>query len=296
MTRKQTKIENLGPKTAKILAEPVEVEEKVDGSQITFGLTDGQLWINSRGGPINLVAPDKMFARAVGYITSIQSRLSEGSIYCGEYLSREKHNVLNYDRVPTNNIMLFDVVTPTGERVPRVSLMQWADLLGIEAVPLLASGQLGPDPIRDLLNTRSVLGGHNIEGIVIKRSGCVDHKGHPFFVKLVSETFKEIHGNVHTKEHTKSDQFRDACALVASRYTTAARWAKARIHLAETGKLEGSPKDIGLLVKEIQADVLKECGEAIKEELFARAWKVIANEIIKGAPQWYKEQLLKESF
>lgn len=75
-----------------------------------------------------------------------------------------------------------------------------------------------------------------------------------------------------------------------------ARWQKAIQHLAESGRIEDSPRDIGLLIKEIPEDVEKECAAEIKEKLYTWAWPHLRRRIVAGMPEWYKEQLLKKQF
>ena len=84
--------------------------------------------------------------------------------------------------------------------------------------------------------------------------------------------------------------------MIGSALNTQARWQKALQHLREAGKIEDSVRDIGLLMREIPEDVLKECEEEIKEQLFKWAWPHIRRSVARGAPEWYKEHLLKLQF
>src|SRR5687767_4166729 len=92
-----------------IFSGDVIVEEKVDGSQFSFGVVDGELSCRSKGKVLILDAPEKMFLKAVESVRDLP--LHDGWIYRAEYLSTPKHNTLNYSRVPTKNIILFDVRT-----------------------------------------------------------------------------------------------------------------------------------------------------------------------------------------
>ena len=47
--------------TEDLFKELVIVEEKIDGSQISFGKIDGELYARSKGATLNLAAPDKYF-------------------------------------------------------------------------------------------------------------------------------------------------------------------------------------------------------------------------------------------
>lgn len=48
-----------------ILDDPVIVQEKIDGSQISFGVIDGEISIRSKGADIYPESPPKMFKKAV---------------------------------------------------------------------------------------------------------------------------------------------------------------------------------------------------------------------------------------
>lgn len=54
---------------SELLLDPVLVEEKVDGSQLSFGVFEGEegpfLKMKSKGAELNLLAPDNMFKRGV---------------------------------------------------------------------------------------------------------------------------------------------------------------------------------------------------------------------------------------
>src|SRR3990172_1195654 len=94
-----------------IFTSPVIVQEKIDGSQISFGLHEGELYIRSKGAVIHEAAPDKMFAAGVEAIKEVKQILRAGWIYRGEYLKSPHHNVLVYNRIPANHIILFDIET-----------------------------------------------------------------------------------------------------------------------------------------------------------------------------------------
>jgi hypothetical protein len=278
---------------------PVIVEEKIDGSQISFGLIDGELQARSKGATLNLLAPDGMFAKAVAVINSLKNMLPINYIFRGEYLAKPKHNVLCYDRHPENHIIIFDVekwhesgfVSPEEKR-------EMARRLGLECVPVLYRGMIDdPQALRNLLETQSVLGGQKIEGMVIKpeKYDLFGRDKKVLMGKFVSEAFKEVHAATWKDEHgTKGS--RDIIQILAAQLATPARWQKAVIHLKEAGKIEGSPRDIGHLIPETQQDILKECSELIREQLFSWAWPQLKRMCTHGLPEWYKGELMKSQF
>ena len=62
------------------------------------------------------------------------------------------------------------------------------------------------------------------------------------------------------------------------------------------GELEESPRDIGNLIREVQADIEKECKEEIKELLWKFFWRKANRGVTAGLAEWYKERLAKEAF
>lgn len=292
---------HLGDRSVRNIFEgPVVVQEKIDGSQISFRLNDeGDLEVKSRSTLLNVLAPDKMFSKAVEHLQSVKDKLSPGLIYRGEYLSRPKHNVLCYDRVPVGGIALFDVFhTDSGAFAGMETVAGHASLLGLEPCPVLFEGVLaGPEALRPMLDRVSVLGGAKIEGVVVKNYALVTDIDSTFAAKFVSEEFKEVHsGTAVGAERGPKVEGATVQESLLRAHRTPARWQKAVQHLREEGKLTDTPKDIGLLVKEVQADVVAECYEDIAEALFEDFRPRLQAGVIDGLALWYKDQLVKRSF
>ncbi len=66
--------------------------------------------------------------------------------------------------------------------------------------------------------------------------------------------------------------------------------------LKEESKLENSPRDIGLILKEINKDIESEQKEDVKEFLWNEHKREIFANATRGLPEWYKERLLNSSF
>ncbi len=94
---------------AEILQEPVIVEEKVDGSQFSFGVFDGELKCRSKGQQLIIDAPEKLFNHAVATSIELAPILRDGWTYRCEYLQKPKHNTISYSRVPEKHLIVFDV-------------------------------------------------------------------------------------------------------------------------------------------------------------------------------------------
>ncbi len=293
-------IYNLGHAAIRdLFADEVIIEEKIDGSQISFGKTaDGELRMRSKGCMIHTTAPEGMFAKAVESVKAIADKLPPGWTFRGEYLNRPRHNVLAYDRVPKNHIIIFDVDTADQCYLSPEKKLEWAKELGFECVPMLFCGKVeSPEKLRAFLETESVLGGQKIEGVVIKPKHY-DVYGRDKKVllgKFVSEAFKEIHTGVWNAEHKTPEQGL-ILDMICNAVRTPARWNKAIQHLREAGKLEDAPKDIGAIMAEVSLDIEKECIDEIKDRLWKWAWPQLRRMVTKGVPEHYKELLMKKQF
>lgn len=291
-------IYNIGHRAiADLLTVLVNVEEKIDGSQFSFGVTeDGELKVRSKGCVMVLDAPERMFILGVETVKRLAPILHPGWTYRSEFLAKPKHNTLAYSRVPSGNVIIFDVNTNEEAYLSYEEKTAEAARLGLECVPLLTRGMIGSAAeLRMLLDRESVLGGQKIEGMVVKPAAynLFGQDKKVLMGKFVSKAFKEIHSNEWRKENPTPADIIDQ---IVADLKTPARWNKATQHLAEAGMLEGSPRDIGALMKEIPVDIEKECTDEIKERLFRFAWPHIRRKVTAGLPEWYKDQLLRRQF
>lgn len=282
-----------------IFSDPVTIEEKIDGSQFSFGLFhdengDAYLRCRSKGADLNLIAPEKMFIPALEAVERIKHRLHPGWTYRCEFLAKPKHNALAYDRIPADHLIVFDIAMGLEDYMPYEAKEREARRLGLEVVPRIYQGIVSdPAMLRDVLERTSILGGQKIEGVVVKNYERMSTDKKPMIGKFVSEAFKEVHKTSWKADNPKG---RDIIGILIDSYRTPARWNKAVQHLRESGKLTDSPQDIPLLFKEVHTDLLAECGDDIKDKLFAWAWKQMGRGVTAGLPEWYKEQLLNQSF
>lgn len=290
--------------------DPIYCEEKVDGSQFSFGkfshvLGEGdphagteveELRVRSKGVVFPIDAPPKMFSLACETVKSLGPLLTPGYTYRGEFLGKPKHNTLAYDRIPSGGIILFDVCRGMEDYLSYPEKLAEAKRLGLECVPLLHEGIIdSPQFVRHLFQTKSILGGQNIEGVVFKPVTATKFGSDKklLLAKFVSEAFKEVHQGVWKQENPSKTDFLET---LISAYTTPARWNKAIQHARDAGELDGTPKDIGKLVALIPADIKQECEQEIKDLLFGHFWKDIRRGVLRGFPEFYKQRLLEAQF
>lgn len=272
----------------------VFVEEKIDGSQFSFRREGSEVKFRSRKTDL-YPGNAGMFEKGVQSVLEVADKLMGGWTYRGEYLMKPKHNTLAYDRVPKRNVVIFDIETSPNNYLPPAERYDEAVRLGFDCVPVYCQTMITDmDQLKEFLKETSILGGP-IEGIVIKPASQmlfgIDKK--LLMAKFVAEDFKEKHEG----EWKKSNPGRkDVVQEIIETYKTPQRWNKAVQHLREAGELEGSPRDIGKLMKEVPSDVYKECAEEIKEKIFKHFWRQISRALTSGLPEWYKEKLAADAF
>ena len=299
---KYQKVLQLGdPAISEITDGNVIVEEKIDGSQFRVQVnTDGTITCGSKSVDYVDRPPEKMFSKVVEVVNQQLKNYhltvpSNHIMVFAEYLQSPHHNTLSYDRVPKNNLMIFDVFSggrwwTWGEK------HSFAEEMGFDVAPKLWEGdgkELTKDKINELLKTISYLGGATVEGIVVKNynkffdPSRFQYYGSSMFLagKYVRTEFREMN-NAQWESNKKDVQW------LAESLRTPARWEKAVNHLREQGKLQDNMKDMPGLIGEVIRDVEEEQSEYIRDQLFELYWREIKSRLTKGLPEWYKQKLL----
>lgn len=269
----------------------VVIQEKIDGSQISFGRKGEKLLVRSKNQMIDIENPDGMFAPAVEMIKS--KILPDGYVFRGEYLKTSKHNVLDYDRIPKDHIISYDVERKDGSNnyLDPVIVREIAAALGFETVPTLWAGlfdDIDQELIDELMKNQSILGGQLIEGLVIKCYNLFDSRDKTLMCKFVRPEVREM----ITGRRGKSR--RDVIEEIGDRLSTPARFEKAVQHLRDSNMLVDEPKDIGVLMRELNRD-FEEHVDEIKNLLYDNFRKDIIRVANRGFAEWYKAKLLIDS-
>lgn len=291
------KVYSLGHRhTQGILEGEIRIQEKIDGSQFSFCFTSGDVpMLECRSkGTVMLSGNPGMFKQAVDSVQQMaeNGQLPSGYVFHCEYLAKPKHNVLTYACIPAGHLVLFDVRNAAGEYLPD-EVNTWATVLGIQPVPTLYKGSEGASvEFSNIMLGQSILGGTQMEGIVIKNYAKPHPESEsgfaPMTAKVVSDKFKEKHTNKMPSPKAKQNEFVPG---IVARYRTEARWLKAIQHLKESNSLVNGPEDIGPLLKEIEQDVLVEEGDDIAQICLLAHWKEIARGLTGGFPEYYKKLL-----
>lgn len=290
------KVWNLGhPSIADLFSGPVVVQEKVDGSQFSFGVVDGALLMRSKGATVFAETADKLFRGAADTALRLfgDGLLPEGWTYRGEAMMGPKHNALTYERAPVGNFVLFDVDTALERRMDPAGVAAEAERLGLEMAPVHFVGTVDSlETLREYVTRPSFLGGRT-EGVVVKNYARWGADAKMLMGKLVADDFKEINAANWKKENPSRA---DVIQVLIGQYRSEARWQKAVQHLREAGALKGTPADIGALMREVPADIRAECEGEIKDALFNAFWKDISRGVSAGLPEWYKREVSATHF
>src|SRR5216683_3058961 len=86
-----------------LLGVPCLVEEKVDGSQFSFGKINGEVIMRSKGAMVH-AGDGGMFENA-SHIEADIDNMPEGLVFRCEYLQKPRHNIIKYDRVPAKYLI-----------------------------------------------------------------------------------------------------------------------------------------------------------------------------------------------
>lgn len=286
------KIFHLGERHIKdILENVVIIEEKVDGSFFTFGCTqDGAVFARSKNKELFFGEENSQFKLAIDFVESRKDLLIsrfKGVTFFGEYLQSPHHNVLSYERVPKNNIIIFDMYDEQMGFYPpdvKEDAGKWLDL---ETVPLLFKGNLetlSQEHLDMFFQIDSILGNVKIEGVVVKnyeKEVLIGSQLMPSLAKCVRQDFKEVLNKTWTSGKDKVETFIEG-------FRTDARWHKAIQYLRDSNELSEEPKDIGPLIKRVQQDIIEECEEDIKEGLYKLFIDQIKRKAVAGLPEFYK--------
>ncbi|KAF0973085.1 hypothetical protein FDP41_008589 [Naegleria fowleri] len=288
----------------------VYAQEKIDGSQLSFMLTNvnddenkDQALSNQeeRGPRMKLIyrtkrsiSNDVFFENAIKGITEIQHLLFPNYIYRGETITRYRH---------CRNYLLPDEIEMEAKR------------LGLMCAQIVYRGLLDFEKLKYLCNnTKSQLGGYAMmEGLVVKQ--YVDHTtmtvdsslktdemdglGDIQMVsfKMVSKRYKETKKAKHLKEEKDVDT---KLKTIAQSVCTPSRWEKAMIRYLEEGGDMNHIDLSGILCLEIKKDIIKEENDSIQKllkecdmECTDGVVDMILEFAVEGVKEWAK-QYVKE--
>ena len=266
------------------------VQEKLDGSQFSFGLVNDVLVCQSKNTQLDLKHPNKMFSKAVAWCVENKERLDPCYIYRAEALNSTRHNHIKYDAVPDCGFVIFDIENKLDGRIPLLSGDVYYECLRL-SIPCVDTQSLQLADVENSLlklwsklPTISMLGGKP-EGFVFKSNTHKDDFGYPLRLKLVSSEFKE-----RANKPKQLKQNNSVVDKIVEVLATEARWRKAVQHVAEQdGDMHGN-QSIPALLKELSTDTMVEEQDYIQNILWREYWPKINKALANQFVAWYKAQ------
>lgn len=271
------------------------IEEKIDGSQMSFLSRDGEIaFYNKR----NRIEKDNgVFYRAIMMLSRDEfvQLLNSEYIYHGEAVCNIRHNVVVYGRTPKYYFVLYDIYDmKSGKYLSLEEKHKEASRIGIECTSVL---YVNDDPNKhpngvceDLIQQiednkiQSCLGG-TIEGVVLKHESFISgNKEIAVKLKYVTEKFKERHTLKQDKVTRLPDAFLE---WLGKSFSTTARFNKAYQHIIERQENINMDK----LVRELDIDFDKEYKDEITAYLWAEFGPIIKKYAREGIGSWYKEKI-----
>ena len=296
------------------------IQEKVDGSQITFQLDDTtgkvRAWCKGK----EKTSGAQSFGPTVDALQSLAPLLDSSYTYHGEHLPSRRVNILTYDRVPRLNVVLYDVVVDGNKWLGPLNIATEAARLGLEMVSLLRWNLKGAsDPLIAVKHNlqcmeertlSSFLGGEP-EGVVLK---CYDPVGTQYRRKFVRDRFKEKRvGPAVTIRQGPILPPSQVLDEIGEQYDTEARLLKGIYRVRDRLNLKGCPPMTvplyNIVRKELDDDLLAEWGEQIRFSIasgLTRVRKVVTAmekhpEAVRSLPQnviddWvYKQNVMDDA-
>lgn len=295
------KVFNLGhPSAASVFFGEYVIEEKLDGSQLSFSVDeDGVLACRSKGAQIDIDNPPNLFQKAVDSVKFLagEGKLTTNWIYRAEAFQSKRHNAINYGRAPEAGFIIFDVETNNGFFTGDMKRVAVRELGDVECVREFSweTGAPTEAMIDALLHQESMLGGAKVEGVVFKNYAQPSAFGPVAFpvtfVKYVNPSFRELNATRQKTEWSTANA--DVIEVLLSHFNREAIWKKAVQHLGDEGLLQGAPQDIGPLLKEINQDFEAENRAVVEEILYKKFRDKVMKGLTTGFPEWYKAELAK---
>jgi len=304
--RKYPKVLNLGHDALKNLFKgKVELTEKLDGSQFRLILTHEDWNCGSKNvwGKEQLIN-NKQFEIAVKKSEELWQRFRERmknvkklELYM-EYMQKERHNTLEYGRIPKNHFYLFGAFVD-GKVATTDELKKIAEILEIDPPNVMFVGEIKTqEQLEEFLEKESYLGG-KIEGIVIKNYNQTfpvdlistqNYVGFPLVGKLVREEFREV--NMTRWQKIK----KPLLERLAETFITEERFRKVIQHLKEEDKITHDMRDLRFIGPEFIKDLWEEERENILKMLEEEAYEYLKRRASKFVVKQYKQYLMEKQF
>ena len=288
------------------------VQEKIDGMQfrVKFNHIDNEIIYGSH----NVIFDETMkicdkWSPAVKSINNAISLFKTAYTYeyqnaqnitfFMEYLPEIRTNKIKYERVPLNNIVLFDAVYTYGDNI-----MHWVTpdmirdiAMKIQLEPVMLYGIYNTAPsdeiFKKLMETAvSSLGNVKPEGFVVKSAlysyyPDTDRK-EPYAYKWVRDSFKEFKPKDWKNNKSPTDNDND---FISSLLNINAVIDKAIIRAEETGKLQNNMSDMKIITECLMKEFEDEYDAYLKDKIYDYFKKKLIRNIMHNLKYAYEDRI-----
>ncbi|TPG68625.1 hypothetical protein EEL31_08900 [Brevibacillus laterosporus] len=275
----------------------IVIQEKIDGANASFMFDENSGKIRAFSRNTELDEENTLG----GFYQWTQQQLNPnelciGGIYFGEWLNSHKVKYPKYEK----QFFLFDIYnTYTNEYVDFSMVEEEAKRLDLNVVPVFYQGEhKGYDHLESFVG-KTLIGGklgdlETGEGIVVKNVDYKDHFGKQLFVKLVTDSFREVQKQKAPKD---PNQLKTPEMLFVEQYVTQARAEKFLYKLVDEGILDEKfgIEDMGIILKNLNVriyeDLLKEESDYLSKEYEE---KLLRKSLSRLLPTLVKKILLSD--
>lgn len=284
------------------------IEEKIDGSQLTmiYNKEEDKIVFYNKKRLLNINS--KFFEKSISMLSTLKN-LNSNYEYYGESVTKYKHNIINYKRLPPYFYIIYDIYDNQNKKLlsPEEKKTE-SERLGLEVVktfyqnndPEISPKQKCIEIMEKIKNNSSdyfsclssMDNKVKPEGIVLKHHNVVNDKGDIITIKLkhVDNEFKEFQKMKRNKSEINSEEFVN---VIGNMFQCEGRYHKAVQHLKEKELLKNNKSDIKLLINELDNDLEKEYKNLIKNYLYTEFINKIKISSRKNFNKWYQDNFCK---
>ncbi|MFI2856919.1 RNA ligase family protein [Paenibacillus sp. JSM ZJ436] len=240
----------------------IVIQEKLDGANASFKREGNVIIAFSRNTRLN---PENNLRGFYEWTQTLDvNKLLNGAIYYGEWLVKHK---LDYGN-NANQFYMFDMYDEyTQEYVSCSAVKDEANRLNLNLVPIFYEGEYNSFEHLQSFVGKTRLGVNEGEGIVVKNISYQDQYGKQLFVKLVSDSFREVQKQKAPKDPNFTSEEKAAVKSVL----TNARVEKMIYKLVDEGLLD---EQFGI---EDMGTILKHLGVRLYEDIVKEEYEVVKN-------------------
>lgn len=246
------------------VGDPIVIQEKLDGANASFRRVGDKILAFSRKTQLN--AENNLRGFYEWTQTLDAKSLIEDCPYFGEWSCRHK---IDYGE-NLNKFYMYDIYSPEKQKYLDFDIVKSeAGRLGLNLIPVLYEG-----PFVSFEHLQSFVGKSEVapegvegEGIVVKNHAYTNRYGDQLFVKLVTDSFREI----QSQKAPKDPNFVSQEQAIVETVLTKARVEKLLHKLVDEGVLDEQfgIEDMGLILKHlgtrVYEDIVKEEYDTIKD-------------------------------